>query len=408
MAGIVAGLKKMLSLRCIDQGVYCLLLAVAFSNVLSDAFARNLVRVLFLVMLLRICVWKADGVPEGYWDKYRGFAIAMGGFSLVLILSAWVGGDVIHGMMSGNTFWYNFCNMFLVFICGLCRLKRNQIRNIFEAAMLSMLITDIYMYWQAFHGTARASGFYREGAVVMVSIMLDVLLPVLLLLILNRDKIKGHQYFYGIVFVASLFGLLVNGTRGAWLSIIPVLGIILLLFGKNKKRLLTGLLGIIVVGGIVLSQAPLLHQRVVSVSDMQEQAHAERIRIWTGAWHMAQEHPLMGVGLGNYADQYQHKYILAEAKERTISHAHNNFLMMLAENGIVGLLAFCSMFGYFLYWSWKNKSSMFALMIFFVTVIILLHGMVDYTYSGHSALRLYWLFLGLCIKLVNFKDSCAA
>ena len=53
----------------------------------------------------------------------------------------------------------------------------------------------------------------------MIAIMLDVLLPVVLLLLLHSDKIKIHRRFCFIFLVASLFGLLVNGTRGAWLAV---------------------------------------------------------------------------------------------------------------------------------------------------------------------------------------------
>lgn len=64
---------------------------------------------------------------------------------------------------------------------------------------------------------------------------------------------------------------------------------------------------------------------------------------------MFRDHPVLGVGLGQYKDNYQQKYILPQAKEPYLTHAHNNFLPMLAENGIIGFAGFFNA-ACWLYW----------------------------------------------------------
>jgi O-antigen ligase len=387
----------------IDKWIYCLLVIMGLTGCISDTFCRNIVRVIFILSIVRIGLsWRQ--VKLYSWEIYKPFAIVMGLFTLILLLSAAAGGHFSQGIM-GNTFWYNFCNMFLLFIVGMCIHSKQQILRIVEAIMLSVFVSDLYMYWQIYQGMNRASGFFREDVLIMMGMIFSMILPISLIMILNKKDFTHHHKLYILVFTASFFGLLFNGTRGVWVALLIVLPCILLSYVKNKKRLIAVVLLLCALFSAVFVLVPRVHERVISVGDMQEQSHAERVRIWQGTLDMIKEHPVLGVGLGSFSDQYQHKYILGEAKERNISHAHNNFLQMLGENGIVGLLAFCGMFGYIFYWSWCNRRNVFAAMILAITSIFIIYGFVDYPYAVNGAMRLYWLMLALAIKAVSITEK---
>ena len=63
-----------------------------------------------------------------------------------------------------------------------------------------------------------------------------------------------------------------------------------------------------------------------------------RIRLWSVAWSMWQEHPVLGVGIGQYravADQYVFGGVS--------NIAHNTYLSFLAETGLVGLVILVSL-----------------------------------------------------------------
>ena len=57
--------------------------------------------------------------------------------------------------------------------------------------------------------------------------------------------------------------------------------------------------------------------------------------MWESAYEMFKDHPVFGVGIGQYASKYLNEYKSPEAKEKQ-NHCHNNFLQMLAENGVAG------------------------------------------------------------------------
>jgi O-antigen ligase len=55
---------------------------------------------------------------------------------------------------------------------------------------------------------------------------------------------------------------------------------------------------------------------------------------WQAGWSMFLDHPWLGVGAGNYPDAYPAYYVGQWLEP--LGHAHNYYLNMLAELGVVG------------------------------------------------------------------------
>ena len=65
-------------------------------------------------------------------------------------------------------------------------------------------------------------------------------------------------------------------------------------------------------------------------------AVVERMAHWQAGWAMALDHPLVGVGPGNYEAAYPDYYV--GSWREPLGHAHNYYVNTFAEQGIVGLL----------------------------------------------------------------------
>jgi putative inorganic carbon (HCO3(-)) transporter len=72
-------------------------------------------------------------------------------------------------------------------------------------------------------------------------------------------------------------------------------------------------------------------------------AVVERMAHWQAGWQMWVEHPWRGVGFGNYEPIYPAYYI--PPWEEPLGHAHNYYLNIAAETGLVGLLAYLVLWG---------------------------------------------------------------
>lgn len=79
----------------------------------------------------------------------------------------------------------------------------------------------------------------------------------------------------------------------------------------------------------------------------------ERLAHWQSAVDMADDHPWLGVGFGNYEPAYA-EYALINWPY-PLGHAHNYYLNIMAETGILGTLA------YLLLWGVVFGQSLFAL-----------------------------------------------
>lgn len=71
---------------------------------------------------------------------------------------------------------------------------------------------------------------------------------------------------------------------------------------------------------------------------------ASRKIFWNGSWKIVREHPLKGCGKGDWGiaiGQYATKYLPDRiGRNKSFSHAHNDFVQQVAETGISGLVLF--------------------------------------------------------------------
>src|SRR3989440_1324713 len=65
---------------------------------------------------------------------------------------------------------------------------------------------------------------------------------------------------------------------------------------------------------------------------------AERLAHWIAGVHMFLNHPLIGVGIGNYPDAYPGYFITIFVN--SLGHAHNYYINIAAETGAIGLTAY--------------------------------------------------------------------
>lgn len=163
----------------------------------------------------------------------------------------------------------------------------------------------------------------------------------------------------------SVAGLLLSGTRGAWLAFCCALGGWFVLNRSVGWRLRVGLLAAVTAGaiGFAYAEGQVIQQRWDKTSVELEEYFAggwdessigERFELWRGALVMIQEHPVAGVGLGNYND-WLRKLVEQGRLDPQIAdhgHAHNEFLMWWSTGGVVGFLGVAAaLFGPLIYFT---------------------------------------------------------
>jgi putative inorganic carbon (HCO3(-)) transporter len=148
----------------------------------------------------------------------------------------------------------------------------------------------------------------------------------------------------------------------------------------------------------LLTVPPLLNHfdRLQGVDDYTEFG---RLAAWQAAVSMFLEHPLLGVGYGNY------KFLSADLVPGALPgtlEAHNLYLELLAETGLVGFLSIGALLGAFFFLSLKavHKQDPLSRIIAFgvcgAIITTLIHGTVDYLFDASPQFgALFWMVLGI-------------
>jgi O-antigen ligase len=186
------------------------------------------------------------------------------------------------------------------------------------------------------------------------SFAVEYLLPSLPFILILKSYIK--KKFYPLLLFSAFINvsfILFTRSRSAML----VLGIITLLYliysfsTKNKsiKKLIP--VAAVYLFAFVFSLLPAqgaertdLKEAAESMFDTQFRSNRLRITYWDASFQMIAENPFVGVGLFKWSGYYP-KYFGEEFNDKTIffmqsTHAHNDFLELFAENGIISPLIY--------------------------------------------------------------------
>jgi O-antigen ligase len=142
-----------------------------------------------------------------------------------------------------------------------------------------------------------------------------------------------------------------------------------------------------------------------------------RLDLWTVGWRMVEEEPLQGVGAGNFPVSSVHYLLQPGAIERadyivgSPKVAHNTYLELWAELGIVGLVLFLILAGSCLYAALRAARSFgrqgdermeIIARALFVALAALLAA--DF-FGSRLANKEIWLLLGLAPALLAIARS---
>lgn len=215
----------------------------------------------------------------------------------------------------------------------------------------------------------RASSVFPDPH--MFSLYVAMALPVALGFFLSIPFGK-KKWTWGIIAILLFMGVLLSFSRGAYVALLFGSILFFLLSGiwnrlsmKKKWGFLLGTLFFCT----ILVQSP-TGNRFFSIFSGEDGSNIERLRLWSEAVSHIGERPFFGVGLGNYP-----LLVNSGATYRDPIYAHNLYLDVAAELGLIGLLFLLAPFAQalsraFLWWrkqrDWQALSFVVALAIFLI------------------------------------------
>lgn len=186
----------------------------------------------------------------------------------------------------------------------------------------------------------------------------------------RRLALAVPTVFYFVAFGTFTGAILASWSRGAWLGFAASLGMMALTLPRKVWHglafatccllvfaglWLTGILPDSVVARLASATEDFFafeDMRGVEITT-DNYAVVERLSHWQAALNMAAEHPWFGVGMGNYEVVYD-QYRLINWQE-PLGHAHNYYLNLLAETGLLGLLVYGKVWVIIMLLSWRIR-----------------------------------------------------
>ena len=213
-----------------------------------------------------------------------------------------------------------------------------------------------------------------------------------------------------VLVVAAMVGLAFTYSRGAMIG--TAVGLLVLLPVLKRGRLT---LGLALTAAIVTTAGNVL-VRVQSVAAPEsDPAFTSRLEIWGAALRLVAEHPLVGVGLGNFVAAYRNLLIpdlpVIPYSLTLPEQAHNLFLNLAVEVGLVGAGAFAWLLAVGFLRTWQVSRSadrrvkLWSMGLAAGLVALLIHTIVEVVvYQGFVAILLF-TYLGMMDALMRLDRA---
>jgi O-antigen ligase len=171
----------------------------------------------------------------------------------------------------------------------------------------------------------------------------------LALTLLGRDW--KTRVLAGIATILLALAEYLSQSKGGYFAIV-VASLFIVIVGMPRFRPVMGLFGIGTLGLLATTLAgwlpakyynPILEKMgIINISftapSPQDYANAERLAHWIAGLRMFFDHPILGVGIGNYPNAYPQYFITIFVN--SLGHAHNYYINIAAETGFIGLIVY--------------------------------------------------------------------
>jgi len=352
----------------LDFSLILFLSAQALSTIFSDDPRRSLIQVGELVLFALIFYALVEGVRRGLDpDLVMKVLLLVSGF--VIVFGMW---ELVN--------WY---------------------RGWWAISNGSSLIPPATYRVRAFLGHPNLTAAY-----------LNLMLPLGLIGLTRSDSISGRLR-YGMWIGAVLGLIFFTSSRGGWLGTAAVLGTFGIFLGLTRFQELGGWVEKLrnapwKLGGLILFAAGTVTGLVLILRWQSEHpSHptswknifGSRDYIWGVAWDLFRERPFLGNGPFTFGTEYIRYRSVPPSM--ILAHAHNYYLNILAETGMVGLAALAVLMGsalYLAFRSWRKHQNLSRIQLgglFAALVGVSVHSLVETPQTLPAVMVILAVYLGL-------------
>lgn len=345
--------------------------------------------------------WLLEGLINKNWQiKKHAIFIPLGIYIAWNIFSSLISPRPLHSLWADADNEWPLFTMVMMF-CTIT--DRKILVRLFSVFCVSATVAMLYAIFQTFSGidflkhndhlssmgryyrAVGFNGFYLTfGAFAMSVFFLsaNVWLEV-------KEKFR---WLFGIVAVLSLAAIVGTFARSMWLSLLVAVPTFGFIRGKKIGTIITTSFFILAIIAVIF--VPTIQDRALSIFDLKQ--NETRLNLWKTSMKMFQSFPVTGFGEDNF-DYYFESFKVPGFYDVN-GHPHNDYLNVLVNSGIVGLLTFLSIWVIAIrtgYKTWKHATDPFLRGLAMGGMLAILGFMVGscfQDYYGTFANCFHWWF----------------
>jgi len=227
----------------------------------------------------------------------------------------------------------------------------------------------------------------------------ELVIPVALVpLVLGKVR-RERRFAVAVLALLPIVALFLSASRGGIVSFVAEIGVLALLLALRRaggRHVLAG--GVVLLLAFLLVSWLGVRQILERFSSMQslEVSVGKRAAMRHDSWRIFRDHPWTGTGLGTLPIVFPAYETLYDGK--IVNHAHNDYLEMLADTGLVGALCCAWFLGVLFFYSLRqllvvDKSFAAALHLSGLVACcgFLVHSLVDFNLHMPGNALLFFL-----------------
>ena len=351
--------------------------------------------VILLGLLVAIALLQLVPLPPALWTLLPGRGSVAQGYALLGIPLPWLPLSLAPQNSLYSVLWLLPAFAIFLSIVALGAFRARGIATVIVAmTLLAVTVGALQViggdgaYFYDVTNVGQAVGFFansnHNATLLLVCIpFLAALQATLLRRSGSSRSASAVRFLIGALYAVIFVGLLINSSLAGIGLCVPVSLGTWLTFGRQKPLVRRALL----IGTVVASVAAIVLIAVGPFGNNlfgHQTANVEQSRQTSFAltFQAAREYFPVGSGLGSFQTIYHTQEPLASVTGTFMNHAHSDWLELLLETGLAGMLLIAA----FLYWGMRRVRAIwgvedrdpFAQAAVIAVIAMLLHSLVDY------------------------------
>ena len=336
----------------INKAYQYLLIILAFLMPLT-VFGANLIIVIICVL------WLFSGDYASKFNQIisNKFILASIVFFFLHVVGLLWTEDLSWGLHIVHKMWYFLLLLPVLFTI----VRREHIKFYISAFLLAITFTEIasYLVWFEIIEPFK-NATVRNPTPFMSHISYNPILAFAIYLVLHEiffnKKITNLVFsLYSFFAISMSINMFITGGRAGQVMYFAMLAIIVFQFFNNQKIKSLLLISVLIPGIFftAYTTSDLFQQRVdaavkniISYSDNKASSVGLRITFALNSWEVIKENPIIGIGTGDFPNEYLRINQLNSANLPATTNPHNMYILILMEIGVIGLLSMLSIFYY--------------------------------------------------------------